>query len=191
MKKLGLILFAAMCFAQWMVPAKMIYDSEQVLAEGTNLKFKTRPIDPSDPFRGKYITLNFESNFFEFRDSSDWAPGHEVFVTFDTDSLGFAVVKEAFHTPPESNTYLRTTIEYVYNRPGFYTAEIKLPFERFYVEESKASEAEQVYWESQRNKDQITYAVVSIGEGQAILQDVFINDRSIIDIVEDLNKDAE
>jgi uncharacterized membrane-anchored protein len=59
-KKTILPLFALTCLAQWFVPAQMIYDQEQVLREGKTYHFKTAPIDPSDPFRGKYITLSFE-----------------------------------------------------------------------------------------------------------------------------------
>ncbi len=64
----------------------------------------------------------------------------------------------------------------------------KLPFDRFYMEESKAPQAEQLYWKAQRDSAQVVYALVSIGQGQAVLQDVIINDRPIIDIINELNE---
>jgi hypothetical protein len=47
MKKITIGLFLAMCLFQWLVPARMIYDSETVIREGIPYKFKTLPIDPS------------------------------------------------------------------------------------------------------------------------------------------------
>ena len=75
MKKMIMVLFAVMCLAQWIVPGKMVYDSENTIAEGTLYKFKTAPIDPSDPMRGKYITLKFQENFLQFTDSAEWQRG--------------------------------------------------------------------------------------------------------------------
>ena len=46
------------------VPAKMIFNKEAVLAQGKDYRFKTAPIDPYDPFRGKYIDLYYEANAF-------------------------------------------------------------------------------------------------------------------------------
>ncbi len=58
-----MVLFAVMCLAQWIVPGKMVYDSENTIAEGTLYKFKTAPVDPSDPLRGKYVTLRLSGEF--------------------------------------------------------------------------------------------------------------------------------
>ena len=135
MKKIIIVLFAVMCLAQWIVPAKMVYDSEHTILAGTLYKFKTAPIDPSDPFRGKYITLNFQDSFFQFADSAEWQTGQEIFVTFTTDSAGFAVADRVYHTKPESESYLRTSVDYIYHYANDHKVWYKLPFDRFYLEE--------------------------------------------------------
>ena len=192
MKKMIMVLFAVMCLAQWIVPGKMVYDSENTIAEGTLYKFKTAPVDPSDPLRGKYITLNFQENFFQFTDSAEWQSGDQIFVTFTTDSAGFAVPEQVYHTKPEAESYLETFVDHVYYyRMTITKCGTNLPFDRFYMEESKAPQAEQLYWKAQRDSAQVVYALVSIGQGQAVLQDVIINDRPIIDIINELNKSAE
>jgi len=103
-----IILFAVMVLAQLAVPFKMIFDREKVLSEGNTFKFKTAPIDPSDPFRGKYITLNFVENNFEVIDGETWQNGQAVYVLLAKDAYGFAkivdVVKEL---PDESNNCVR------------------------------------------------------------------------------------
>jgi len=187
MKKIVIALFVVMCLAQWIVPGKMVYDSENTIAEGTLYKFKTAPIDPSDPMRGKYITLNFQENFFQFTDSAEWQRGEQIFVTFTTDSAGFAIPEQVYHTRPQAESYLGTFVDYV-DYTYDYKVWYKLPFDRFYLEESKASQAEQIYWKAQRDSAQVAYAEVSIGQGQAVLKNVIINDKPIIDIINALNE---
>jgi uncharacterized membrane-anchored protein len=187
MKFFTLILFIVMCVAQWAVPGKMVFDSERIIANGKLFKFKTAPIDPADPFRGRYITLNFQENFIPFRDSLEWQRGQEIYVTFKLNDEGFAVSDDAYHTPPDSPTYLKTTVDYVNHYQGNYEAWYKLPFDRFYLEESKAPQAEERYRQAQRDSAQVAYALVSVGAGQAVLQDVIVNDRSVTDIINDLN----
>ncbi len=65
---------------------------------------------------------------------------------------------------------------------------IQYPFDRFYMEESKAPQAEITYNESLRDTNQVTYAVVLVKKGEAVVKDVMIDDRSIVDIVRDRNK---
>jgi uncharacterized membrane-anchored protein len=186
-----LVLFILMCFAQWIIPAKMIYESEHVITDGDEYKFKTAPIDPSDPIRGKYIILNFESNLMTFNDSVDWMSGDEVFVTFTTDSAGFAIPETISRTSPETATFLKTTVDYVNSFGGEYKVYFNLPFTRFYLEESKASQAEQAYWQAQRDSAQVAYALVSVGAGQAVLKNVYINDIPIVEVVNNFNKNEK
>jgi uncharacterized membrane-anchored protein len=188
MKKMIMVFFAFMCLAQWIVPGKMVYDSENTIAEGRSYRFKTAPIDPSDPMRGKYITLDFQENFVRFTDSAEWQRGEQIFVTFTTDSAGFAIPEQVYHTRPQAESYLETIVDYVDDYSDDYKVWYKLPFDRFYLEESKASQAEQIYWKAQRDSAQVAYAEVSIGQGQAVLKNVIINDRPIIDIINALNE---
>lgn len=180
-----------MCLAQWIIPAKMIYESEHVITDGVEYKFKTAPIDPSDPIRGKYVILNFESNVITLNDSADWMSGDEIFVTFTTDSAGFAIPKAVSRTPPETPTFLRTTVDYVNNYGGEYKVWFNLPFNRFYLEESKAPQAEQAYWKAQRDSAQVAHALVSVGAGQAVLKNVYINNIPIVEVVNNLNKNEK
>jgi uncharacterized membrane-anchored protein len=189
MKTFVIILFVFMCAAQWLVPAKMIYDSESVVLDGTVYKFKTRPIDPSDPFRGKYIILSFSENLVEAAPGDKWYDGEEAYVTFTTDSAGFAIPASISHNPPVSGPYLHTKALYPDVQDGL--VPIELPFDIFYLEESKASDAEKVYWEAQRDSAQVAYGVVRIGAGNAVLTDVMINDRSIVDVVKAMNDSPE
>ena len=77
-----MVLFAVMCLAQWIVPGKMVYDSENTIAEGALYKFKTAPVDPSDPYAGEIRHLKLSGKFFSIQDSAEWQRGDQIFVTF-------------------------------------------------------------------------------------------------------------
>lgn len=191
MKYFIFILFAVMCLAQWIIPGRMIYDSETILTKGDVFKFRTEPIDPSDPFRGKYVTLRFEADFIDLKDSGKWHPGEVIFVRFTPDSAGFAIAKDVSRTRPESGSYLRTIVTNVNQFQDSNRLQFDLPFNRFYMEESKASQAEQLYWQAQRDSVQVTYGLVSLGAGQAVLQNIFINDKPVIEIINELNENGK
>lgn len=55
------LLFALLCVAQWAVPLAMVQRAERTLSEGTAYRFRTAPVDPADPFRGRYVTLDFDA----------------------------------------------------------------------------------------------------------------------------------
>ncbi|MEJ1238834.1 GDYXXLXY domain-containing protein [Chryseolinea sp. T2] len=179
----GLIvgLFIVMCIAQLAVPGKMIWDRENIVSSGTPYKFRTQPIDPSDPFRGKYITLNFLADYGY--DTGEWSSGESVNVVFETDSAGYAKVNRLTRDEPDG-PYLRTTIYYIDSDS---IVHFTIPFDRFYMEESKALPAEQYYNQSTRDSASVCYGLVRIGRGQAVITDVFINERSIVDLVRGAN----
>ncbi len=56
---------------------------------------------------------------------------------------------------------------------------INYPFTRYYMEESKAKAAELAHRRSLRNDQEVTYALVNIKNGDAVLKDVMINGVSV------------
>ena len=62
-KKWTTISFFILVLVQLAVPSFMILTQEEIQTEGKAFRFKTRPVDPYDLFRGKYITLTFENQF--------------------------------------------------------------------------------------------------------------------------------
>lgn len=182
-KKIVLTVFALVIIAQLFVPAKMIFDREQILNEGTVLKFRTAPVDPYDPFRGKYITLNFKDDYFMVDDRSDWSSHEKIYAVLEKDSAGFARISNLKKEMPEGGKlYLETNVDYVsYNEDKVM---LDFPFNRYYMEESKAYEAELSYRDSQRDSLSVTWAVVSILDGQAVLKDVMIDGVRIEEVVE-------
>lgn len=173
-KSSRLILFLALAALQIGVPASWIFISEKVLEEGQVYKFKCAPVDPNDPFRGKYITLGFESSTFYSEKAKEWVKGENAYVILKTDDLGFASVKDIMKSPPlPEEPHFLCTVSYVDTVDNFLM--LNLPFERYYLEEGRAPEAERLYQESMRDSTMITYALVSVLAGEARIQDVVIN----------------
>lgn len=171
-----IIAFIVTVIAQAFVPAKMVYDSEMTERHGTPFKFRTEPVDPSDPFRGKYITLNYNDDVFFTKDST-WKRDEKVYIILKNDKEGFAEIADALHTAPKTGTnYIATTVEY-YDGERLH---ISLPFDRFYMEEGKAQEAETAYREFNNNENaKATYGLVAVLDGSAVLKDVIIDDIPI------------
>ena len=177
-----IIVFILMLLAQLFVPAKMILDREDVIKTGTVYKFKTKPVDPNDPFRGKYITLHYDGNSYRAINDENWKRNDEVYVEFTSDKDGYAQIMSVSKEIPKSNNiYLKTKVSYVrgFNR----NLEIDYPFNRYYMEESKAYEAERTYVKTQIDTTKTTYALVHIKNGSAVLTDVLINEIPIREIV--------
>ena len=182
-KNLTLAAFILVALAQLYVPAKMILDRESVLANGIDFKFKTAPIDPNDPFRGKYISLQYESNVIEIQNEEDWRGGEDIYVILANDNNGFAKIESVSKTKPSAEfSFVKAKVSYVSDN-GSQQLTVDYPFDRYYMEESKAYEAEQVYRESLPDTNQVAYALVKIKDGEAVLKDVLINDVSIRDVV--------
>ena len=167
--------FILMVLFQLYVPVKMIFNNEAVIAEGKEFKFRTAPIDPNDPFRGKYITLAYEANSFNVPDASGWEQGDNIFVSLVEDSAGFAKIQSVYKEKPVNDEkYVAASIGYVVDDTLSWVS-INYPFTRFYMEESKAESAGEAYREAARDTTQVTYALVSIKNGEAVIRDVVIN----------------
>ncbi len=178
-KKILLPAFLVVVIIQLFVPAQLIYDQEMVLRAGTTFKFKSAPIDPTDPFRGKYITLGFEDNTVGTSGEEKWQRGEPAYITIATDQDGFAVPVAASKTRPSgSEDYLKVMVRYAYDDQLV----LDYPFNRYYMEETKAKPAEEAYREGVFDK--VTYALVNIKDGNAVLKGVMIDDRPIEEVIE-------
>ncbi|MFT5617871.1 MAG: putative membrane-anchored protein [Arenicella sp.] len=185
--------FVVVAIAQLFVPAQMILQRESVLEEGKIYKFKTAPIDPTDPFRGKYVRLSF-SNQQIAKVGGKWEAGETVFALLELDSAGFSIIGDIQRDQPsEEIDYLKVEIDYVKDNSWqdstniVSTIRLNFPFDRFYMEESKAYEAELAYNDA-RWEQKTAYALVSIKEGEAVLKDVLIDGIPIREIAKERNE---
>ena len=176
----GLILLA---LAQWIVPGLVIRNTAYVLKTGKSFKFMTEPVDPTNFFKGKYISLNFKEDQFTERNLPDLNNGQEVFVLLSIDKEGFAKIKGLSTKNPSPDTdYLIAKVLYLSSENDSTTVFVDYPFREYYMNEFKASQAEELYMEANRDSLTKTYALVKIRNGTAVIDDVIINETSIKDL---------
>ena len=163
----------------------MIYDQEYTLKNGKAYKFITQPLDPNDPFRGKYIRLDYEISSYKSKDTT-WFRHQEIFV-YLKDSLGYAKIDTISKEKLDlKNDFLKTNVDWYnsYNKE----LNISIPFNRFYMEESKAKPAEDLVRNLQDSLNlNTTYALVYVDGSNFVLENVFINDIAIKDVIDDNN----
>ncbi|MFP9114976.1 GDYXXLXY domain-containing protein [Flavobacterium sp. RHBU_3] len=178
--KILLIGFAAMAIIQLAIPGQMAYENELAYSGGTEYKFKTKPIDPTDPFRGKYIWLDFEADTIRAK-KYQFSEDEKVYALLGKDKEGFAKVTKLQTKKPEKGDYVLVDIGYNYD--GIQHFDFK--FNRFYMEESKAPDAEILYSENNNNENKLpAYAVVSVRCEVAVVKDVIVGGLPIKEYVE-------
>jgi uncharacterized membrane-anchored protein len=183
MKKILFALFVVTCMVQIAVPVKMIWNKENAIKTGKAYKFRTAPVDPYDPFRGKYITLSFDANECAVENSETYNRGEQVYVTLGLDSAGFAIpVKISRDVPSPEADYVSAAVMYAYGDK----LRVEYPFNHFYMEESKAKGAEDVYRAAnRRSSPETAWALVYVHDGEAALDDVLIDGVSVKKLAEE------
>lgn len=175
------LLFSLMVIAQIVASAQIVYKHEATIHSGNVYKFITAPIDPSDPFRGKYIVLDFEMDIYN-TESSGWESYDNAYLYLSKDEKDFAVIDTLSRTKLDTNLndYVEVEIRGQHSNQVYFD----LPFDTYYMEETKAYDAELLYRENNRRGEaQKVYATVYIQEGTHVLTDVVVNGISIKDAV--------
>ncbi len=176
-----LLLFGVVALIQLAIPVSMIWSNQQTIEKGIAYKFKTAPIDPNNPFVGKYIALRYTLESFPSKDST-WEGGDPVFIYLTKDADGFAAIKKAVKTKDQnsSDDFVMAKVNYAFDG----NVHFSLPFNTYYMEEGKAYDAEVAYRQQVSDTTSFhTYAIVHIKDGNAVLSDVMINNIPIQDYV--------
>jgi uncharacterized membrane-anchored protein len=186
MKKQLAILLGALVVAQFAVLASMIHGKERILREGEAFRFKTQPIDPADPFRGRYVRLGFEADYIPLAKgaSTDLEYREPIYATITNDEEGFAHFAGWSRERPATGAFLKT--RYLGEHSEWDQAatnitrtglSIALPFDRYYMDEAKAPRAEQAVRDATRSTN--CWATVRILSGKAVVEDVFAQGQSL------------
>lgn len=129
---------------QLAAPVWLIASSEIVLRFGQSYRFRTRPVDPVDYFRGRYMTFSLDQTTATLAGPAErvkanaFACAHLV-RTED----GFASVTAVSAAPPPEGDWLRVRVEsLVESKEGSSYVRFASPIDRFYMEEGSAVDAQ-------------------------------------------------
>lgn len=177
MKKIYLFTLVLVILIQLAVPFSMIQGHETVLREGELYRFKTQPIDPADPFQGRFVWLGIEKDYVEVaEDAVDELTVGALYAEISVDEEGYAYFSNATHEKPTTDSYLRTRTHgrYFFTPPETNLSHVtlKIPFDRYYMEESKAPRAEVLARDASAAGD--CWVEVRIFKGKAVIEDVLV-----------------
>ncbi|MDF7806093.1 GDYXXLXY domain-containing protein [Pontiellaceae bacterium B12219] len=190
MKKLFLTLLLVLISIQLYVPFQLIRSKERILKKGQEFRFLTRPIDPADPFQGRYVRLQFRNDFITQGTNSvhSLKRGTQIYAHLKEDEQGFACFYDWSNKPPADRAYLKT--RYERNRRSFRIQDgvtnriseiqIDLPFDRFYMDEAKAPRAERLAATAARTTN--CWAAVRIYEGNAAIEEVYAEGKPLSEL---------
>lgn len=193
MSRKNLIVTAFVCAAvvQLVVPLFMIAHREQTLRHGKQYRFKAAPVDPYDAFRGRYVAINVDvsggtaTNNWGWRNNvlvtnaAEIERGDRVFALIAETTNGFARIAGLTRTRPEGDGYIRTRVQWINTHGKQTDASLDLPFDRYYMNEKKAPEAEKAYREHSGRTNQDAYVTVRVSSGFAVLEDLYVGGKPI------------
>lgn len=169
-------LFLLLVLVQLAVPASMIHQRQATLSEGEPYKFRIGPVDPYDPFLGRYLVLNLEAANYEKWHGEPLYTGQVVFAVLERDRDGFARIRDVSLDAPGTRDYLRVRVEW---QSGQHVR-LAMPFSRYYLEEHAAQEA----WRIQRNTRRQpvpSHILVRVRDGFGVLEELYFQDQPIFE----------
>ena len=184
--------FALVCIAQLAVPASLIVKHEQTRTSGTVWKFQTAPVDPADPFRGRYVQLAFavaRDPVLLANPQRPWLDyDRRVYAELAAGPDGFARLVRVHEERPAGVEYVDVFVTQMHvdvqREPGREhvpegppTVMVRVPFDRYYLPEARAPEIEREYWEASRKAQANTWAEVRVRDGHAVLTGLMLDGK--------------
>ena len=177
-RKLLLFSFAAVVAAQLAVPAWMIIDRERTLRYGQVFKFRTRPVDPADAFRGRYVWLGLEPQAVKVPADSHWLYNQKAFAVLGADTNGFAVVKRLERCKPLNEPAVPVRTRWFDDKKGEANLDWSV-LDHYYMEEGKAPGAEAAYWRHSNLTNRTCHVTVRVLGASAVIEDLFIEGQPV------------
>jgi len=157
--------------------------------------FETEIHDPYDPMRGRYVRLNFKENRVRLPDKNirllEWRSGNRCYAVLDKNPDGTTRIADLvtdIKQIPAGKDFLR--VNYVYFKQDFNRKThkqektgvhvITLPFDRFYLNESLASDAEREVRENTR-RGKALVRVKIYQNGNFALDDLIVDGQPILE----------
>jgi len=180
-KKIALV---CLIIAQLSVPAALMNANERVLKHGITYKFKTAPVDPYDIFRGRYVAIRNEQSMAPLTAEENKKLGQKKrigYAVIAVDQDGYAYVERLVAEKPQTENYFKTTIGYSYSMTADGTRYFKFPIDRYYMNERKAPQAEDVYREYSTREKRDAYMLVRVLDGEMVIERLMIGSAPIED----------
>jgi uncharacterized membrane-anchored protein len=173
-RPLKLALWIVLAVAQLAVPVWMIMGQERVLRDGRQIKLHTRPVDPADLFRGRYVALGFAIQQVPREHAPEMFEHNETaYLELREGANGFAEAVALTKAKPARELVLPVKVSFVTPE----TVGVELPFNRYYMDENAAPAAEIAYRD--RAADVESWVTVRVLDGRAVIEELYIGGKPV------------
>jgi uncharacterized membrane-anchored protein len=178
-QRFAVVVFILIAGVQLAVAASSIVKRELALRYGEVYRFRTAPVDPLDAFRGRYVLLAFEERtaVLTLSEGEMVERNQLLWVTIAVETDGFARLTSASLVRPDDTPVLRCRAANTMRSSG--EVRLRLPFSRYYMEESKAAAAEDAYRRQVRQEESNAYVAVRVRDGFAVIEELYLDDLPI------------
>lgn len=178
----ALAVFAVAAVAQWLLPLSGIWQHERVISRGTLVKIECGAPDPYDPLRGRYLAVRPAQSTVSEPEGFPRGRGRvPVWATLEAGDDGLSRIKSLSLEPVSGPTVIPLTARYRGTTNGTDVIWLDWPFDRFYVNERLAPDADKLV--AERSRDRKTVAEVRLLDGRAVLTDILLDGVSIREVV--------
>ena len=157
------IIFVVMIIVQIGVPVYSIIELNDILATGEEFKISTRPIDPADPFMGRYVAVRARIDVSE-KQEREWGYKLYRYVSLGKDADGFATVLEISNQPIDAPHVIEVDEEWFYG-------DVELPIDRYYMQEHLAPEADRMVARGELD----AYITIRVKHGKCVISGVYVD----------------
>jgi uncharacterized membrane-anchored protein len=181
------MLFAVAGLIQVGLIALMVFDRVGILREGSEVKLKTRPVDPRDFLRGDYVVLNYDISSVpasELKDQPASGRHANVYVKLAPNAEGFHSAVSVHREPvtvtaPE--VLIRGRVVSGANCGGdvrLFCDRLQLNYgiERYFVPEGEGTRVEQA-----RRDGQVTIVAAVTSAGRAAIKRLLVDGKPVYD----------
>lgn len=157
---------------QLLVPAGFIAEKYDTLNNGTEYKFRVVGYDPYDAYRGSYVALYADSDFW-------LSDGRYGVISVGSD--GFAQISSVESKKPSSGDYMVSSSSHYY----------EIPIDRYYTDSETAEKLESALrtnFFSDGADETDAYVTVRVKNGNTVVSGLYIGGVSAEEYVESLNE---
>lgn len=185
-----LVILLAVLAAAVYYPVEKILSFEYPEVPPREFRFRTGAVDPYDPFRGRYVTLNPLPNSVKAGNAAENGSRKYRYAVLTEGKDGFAEVVRLAESPPEGEPFVRIDYSYMTHEwQGNKKSEeayhrFSFPFNRFYLNEELAPEAEKLVADIiRKNADGCVLSVLVYADGSYAVKDLLIEGKPIRDVL--------
>jgi len=174
--------FAMAAVAQWVLPLLGVWQHEQVVARGVLVRIRCAAPDPYDPLRGRYLAVRPEETRLPKPAGMPAKSRVPVWATLVANNDGLSRIDSLSLEPVAGPTVIRLIATWPLQAPEGDTVSVEWPFDRFYLNERFAPDADALVAERFRGGER-PVAELRLLDGRAALTDVLLGGESIREAV--------